>query len=90
MAEDASRPSRLRSRRARRRRGGPRSVERDYKVEVDGKLFDVKVIGEAAGAGGAGAAAAGAPAPPKRERKAAAAAASADSEALASPLQGTV
>ena len=36
----------------------PRKVERDYQVEVGGKLFDVKVIGEA----GAGAAAAAAPA----------------------------
>ena len=43
-------------------------VARDYKVEVSGKLFDVKVIGEA-GAGGA-APAAGGKKPPKRERKA--------------------
>ncbi len=62
-------------------------VSRDYKVEVSGKLFDVKVIGEA-GAGGA-APAAGGKKPPKRERKAGGAAA-ASSEALVSPLQGTV
>src|SRR6186997_2117437 len=41
-------------------------VARDYKVEVSGKLFDVKVIGEAV-AGGAAAPAAGGRKPPKRE-----------------------
>ena len=46
---------------------GAEVVERDYKVEVSGKLFDVKVIGEAV-AGGA-APAAGGKKPPKRERK---------------------
>ena len=65
---------------------GAEVVARDYKVEVSGKLFDVKVIGEAT--------AGGAPAgngkrPPKRERKAGGAA-SASSESLPSPLQGTV
>jgi len=61
-------------------------IERDYKVEVSGKLFDVKVIGEAA----AGAApAAGGKKPPKRERKSGGGA-SASSESLPSPLQGTV
>jgi acetyl-CoA/propionyl-CoA carboxylase biotin carboxyl carrier protein len=65
---------------------GAEVVARDYKVEVAGKLFDVKVIGEAA--------AGGAPAgngkrPPKRERKAGGGA-SASSESLPSPLQGTV
>jgi acetyl-CoA/propionyl-CoA carboxylase, biotin carboxylase, biotin carboxyl carrier protein len=65
---------------------GAELISRDYKVEVSGKLFDVKVIGEAM----AGAApAAGGRKPPKRERKAAGAA-SASSEALPSPLQGTV
>ncbi|HET9164324.1 MAG TPA: acetyl-CoA carboxylase biotin carboxylase subunit [Solirubrobacterales bacterium] len=62
-------------------------VARDYKVEVAGKLFDVKVIGEAA-AGGAAPAAAGKK-PPKRERKSGGGA-SASSESLPSPLQGTV
>jgi acetyl-CoA/propionyl-CoA carboxylase, biotin carboxylase, biotin carboxyl carrier protein len=65
--------------------GKPEQVERDYKVEVSGKLFDVKVIGDAA----AGAAVAGGKRPPKRERKGGGAA-SASSEALPSPLQGTV
>jgi acetyl-CoA/propionyl-CoA/long-chain acyl-CoA carboxylase, biotin carboxylase, biotin carboxyl carrier protein len=62
-------------------------VARDYKVEVSGKLFDVKVIGEAI-AGGA-APAAGGKRPPKRERKAGSGS-GASSEALPSPLQGTV
>jgi acetyl-CoA/propionyl-CoA carboxylase biotin carboxyl carrier protein len=62
-------------------------VTRDYKVEVSGKLFDVKVIGEAP-AGGA-APAAGGKRPPKRERKAGGGAA-ASSESLPSPLQGTI
>ncbi len=65
---------------------GAELLARDYKVEVSGKLFDVKVIGEAV----AGAAApAGGKKPPKRERKAGGAAA-ASSESLPSPLQGTV
>jgi acetyl-CoA/propionyl-CoA carboxylase biotin carboxyl carrier protein len=66
---------------------GAEMVSRDYRVEVSGKLFDVKVIGEA-GAGG-GAPAAGGKKPPKRERKAGGGAA-ASSESLPSPLQGTV
>ncbi len=65
----------------------PETLARDYKVEVSGKLFDVKVIGEAL-AGGA-APAAGGKRPPKRERKGAGAG-GASSEALPSPLQGTV
>jgi len=67
---------------------GGETVTRDYKVEVSGKLFDVKVIGEA-GAGGGAVAAAGGKKPPKRERKSGGGAA-ASSEALPSPLQGTV
>ncbi len=66
---------------------GAELVTRDYKVEVSGKLFDVKVIGEA-GAGG-GAAAAGGKKPPKRERKAGGGG-GASSTALPAPLQGTV
>ncbi len=64
------------------------TVERDYKVEVSGRLFDVKVIGEAV-AGIAPAAGAGGRKPPKRERKAGAGP-SASSESLPSPLQGTI
>jgi acetyl-CoA/propionyl-CoA carboxylase biotin carboxyl carrier protein len=66
---------------------GAELVTRDYKVEVSGKLFDVKVIGEAAV--GSAAPAAGGKKPPKRERKAGGAGA-ASSESLPSPLQGTV
>jgi acetyl-CoA/propionyl-CoA carboxylase biotin carboxyl carrier protein len=66
---------------------GAEVVARDYKVEVSGKLFDVKVIGEPA-AGGAAPGAAG-KRPPKRERKSGGGAA-ASSESLPSPLQGTV
>jgi acetyl-CoA/propionyl-CoA carboxylase biotin carboxyl carrier protein len=66
---------------------GAEVVARDYKVEVSGKLFDVKVIGEAVA--GAAAPAAGGKRPPKRERKAGAGG-GASSESLASPLQGTV
>jgi acetyl-CoA/propionyl-CoA carboxylase biotin carboxyl carrier protein len=66
---------------------GAEVVTRDYKVEVSGKLFDVKVIGEAVAGGSAPAA--GGKKPPKRERKAGAAGA-ASSESLPSPLQGTV
>ncbi len=65
----------------------PELVTRDYKVEVSGKLFEVKVIGEA-GAGGA-APAAGGKKPPKRERKAGGGP-SASSETLPAPLQGTI
>jgi acetyl-CoA/propionyl-CoA carboxylase biotin carboxyl carrier protein len=66
---------------------GAPQVARDYKVEVSGKLFDVKVIGEAVT--GIAAAGGGARRPPKRERKSGAGP-SASSEALPSPLQGTV
>jgi len=66
---------------------GAETVARDYKVEVSGKLFDVKVVGEALAA--AGAPAATGRKPPKRERKVGGGA-SASSESLPSPLQGTV
>jgi acetyl-CoA/propionyl-CoA carboxylase biotin carboxyl carrier protein len=67
---------------------GSELLARDYKVEVGGKLFDVKVIGEA-GAGAAAPAAGGGRRPPKRERKGGGAAV-ASSESLPSPLQGTI
>jgi acetyl-CoA/propionyl-CoA carboxylase biotin carboxyl carrier protein len=66
---------------------GAETVARDYKVEVSGKLFDVKVVGEAV-AGGA-APAAGGRKPPKRERKVAGGG-GASSEKLIAPLQGSV
>jgi acetyl-CoA/propionyl-CoA carboxylase biotin carboxyl carrier protein len=68
---------------------GGEIVSRDYKVEVSGKLFDVKVIGEAFAGGGAAAPAAGGKKPPKRERKSGSGG-GASSESLPSPLQGTV
>ncbi|HET9153402.1 MAG TPA: acetyl-CoA carboxylase biotin carboxylase subunit [Solirubrobacterales bacterium] len=69
---------------------GGEVVSRDYKVEVSGKLFDVKVIGEAPAGGAVAAPAAGGDRkPPKRERKGSGGP-SASSEALPSPLQGTV
>jgi acetyl-CoA/propionyl-CoA carboxylase biotin carboxyl carrier protein len=65
-------------------------VTRDYKVEVAGKLFDVKVIGDAvaapAGGGGGGAAL---KRPPKRERSGGGGSA-ASGDDLVSPLQGNV
>jgi acetyl-CoA/propionyl-CoA carboxylase biotin carboxyl carrier protein len=71
---------------------GGEMLTRDYKVEVGGKLFDVKVIGEAS-AGGAPAPVAGGgrgqKQPPKRERRGGSGP-SASSDALPSPLQGTV
>jgi acetyl-CoA/propionyl-CoA carboxylase biotin carboxyl carrier protein len=68
---------------------GGEIVSRDYKVEVSGKLFEVKVIGAQLAAGAAAAPAAGGKKPPKRERKAGGGG-GASSESLASPLQGTV
>jgi len=69
--------------------GDAEKVARDYKVEVSGKLFDVKVIGDAvagiAAAGGGGSARK----PAKRERKSGAGP-SPSSEALPAPLQGTI
>ncbi len=67
---------------------GGEVVTRDYKVEVSGKLFDVKVIGEAPAGGVAAPAAGGGKKPPKRERKGSGP--SASSEALPAPLQGTI
>ena len=65
-------------------------VERKYAVEVSGKLFEVKVIGEALAGVGAVANGAGAtPKPKRRERSGGGGGASADGK-LVSPLQGTV
>ena len=61
-------------------------TEREYKVEVGGRLYPVKVIGEALGGNGAGAAA---KRPQKRERKAGAAAAASGND-LVAPLQGSI
>ncbi|MGA9371509.1 MAG: acetyl-CoA carboxylase biotin carboxylase subunit [Solirubrobacterales bacterium] len=68
--------------------GDGEQVTRDYKVEVAGKLFDVKVIGDAvaAPAGGGGA---GLKRPPKRERSGGGGSAASGND-LVSPLQGNV
>jgi acetyl-CoA/propionyl-CoA carboxylase biotin carboxyl carrier protein len=60
-------------------------VEREYKVEVAGRLYPVKVIGAALAANGA---APTAKRPPKRERKAGGAAASGND--VVAPLQGSI
>ena len=66
--------------------GEAEKVARDYLVEVSGKRFDVKVIGEATGI--ATAAASGGK-PKKREKKAGGSGGS-SSEVLESPLQGSI
>ncbi|MBK5111843.1 MAG: carbamoyl phosphate synthase, partial [Thermoleophilia bacterium] len=67
--------------------GGPGKVARDYQVEVSGKRFEVKVIGETAGAvAPAGGARNGRP--PKRERKSGGG--GGGGPVLESPLQGSV
>ncbi len=63
--------------------------ERLYKVEVDGRLHSVRVIG-AAGASANPGAAAGLRRPPRRERAATGAAGASATETLVSPIQGTV
>ncbi len=62
-------------------------VERSYSVEVSGKRFDVRVIGEAPVNGAGPAAAAGRKAPKRSERAKGAGGAAG---AVVSPLQGTV
>ncbi len=69
--------------------GAGELAEREYKVEVDGRLHAVKVIGAVGPTGGAAQASGGGRRPPKRERKSGGGA-SAATEALVSPLQGTV
>jgi acetyl-CoA/propionyl-CoA carboxylase, biotin carboxylase, biotin carboxyl carrier protein len=64
--------------------------EREYKVEVDGRLYGVKVIGEAASATAAVAPGAGLRRPPKRERAGGSAGGGGATEELVSPIQGTV
>jgi len=66
------------------------AMERTYKVEVDGRLHSVKVIGAAAPAGGNPGPAAGLRRPPQRERAAGGGAAGGATDVLVSPIQGTV
>jgi acetyl-CoA/propionyl-CoA carboxylase, biotin carboxylase, biotin carboxyl carrier protein len=63
-------------------------VARDYKVEVEGKLFEVRVFGPPGTGSGSGSSAA-TRRPPKRERRERAGGGAAG-EDLISPLQGTV
>jgi acetyl-CoA/propionyl-CoA carboxylase biotin carboxyl carrier protein len=63
--------------------------EREYKVEVNGRLHAVKVIGAAPAAAASGPAA-GARRPPKREGSSGAGGGGSSGPTLASPLQGTV
>lgn len=65
-------------------------VKKTYTVEVSGKRFDVAVEGEAAGFGGGGGAPAAGAKKPKRGERSASSGNGASSEALASPLQGSV
>ena len=65
------------------------TVERTYKVEVNGQLHEVKVIGAAAPAGGGGSAPAAGRRPPKRER-AGGTGGGGGGPVLSSPLQGTI
>ena len=67
-------------------RGEPEPLARDYKVEVGGKLFEVRVFGPPGAEAPPGG---GARRPPRRERKGAAGGGAAGEE-LVSPLQGTV
>jgi acetyl-CoA/propionyl-CoA carboxylase biotin carboxyl carrier protein len=67
----------------------PELSEREYKVEVGGRLYPVKVIGEAMGNGAAAAPAAAGKRPPKRERKAGGGAAASGNDVVA-PLQGSI
>ncbi|MFL5894875.1 MAG: acetyl/propionyl/methylcrotonyl-CoA carboxylase subunit alpha [Thermoleophilaceae bacterium] len=64
-------------------------VERQYAVEVSGKLFDVRVIGEAL-AGAANGAPAAAKKPAKRRERAGGAGGGAADGKVVSPIQGTV
>jgi acetyl-CoA/propionyl-CoA carboxylase biotin carboxyl carrier protein len=68
--------------------GDEETASHTYKVEVDGRLHEVKVIGAPAPA--AAAAPGGGRRPPKRERSSRAGGGAATTEALVSPLQGTV
>jgi acetyl-CoA/propionyl-CoA/long-chain acyl-CoA carboxylase, biotin carboxylase, biotin carboxyl carrier protein len=65
-------------------------LERDYTVEVNSRRFEVKVIGAPPVGGAASTNSTGLRPPPRRERSSAAASADGASEALVSPLQGTV
>jgi acetyl-CoA/propionyl-CoA carboxylase, biotin carboxylase, biotin carboxyl carrier protein len=66
------------------------ALARTYKVEVDGRLHSVKVIGAAAPGGGNPGPAAALRRPPRRERAASGGATAGATDVLVSPIQGTV
>jgi acetyl-CoA/propionyl-CoA carboxylase, biotin carboxylase, biotin carboxyl carrier protein len=68
----------------------PEPLERTYTVEVSGKRFDVRVLGDAIGAPAGGNSATPAAARPRRERKSGGGAGADGGDTLASPLQGNV
>jgi acetyl-CoA/propionyl-CoA carboxylase, biotin carboxylase, biotin carboxyl carrier protein len=68
---------------------GPEAVERSYTVEVSGKRFDVRVLGDAIAAPAGGNSSAPAAKPRRSERKSAGGG-GAGGDTLASPLQGNV
>jgi acetyl-CoA/propionyl-CoA carboxylase biotin carboxyl carrier protein len=67
--------------------GAPEPVERTYTVEVSGKRFDVRVLGDAIAAPAGGNSSA--PARPRRERRSGGGG-GAGGDTLASPLQGNI
>jgi acetyl-CoA/propionyl-CoA carboxylase, biotin carboxylase, biotin carboxyl carrier protein len=69
--------------------GEPAAVERTYRVEVDGRLYGVRVIDDAAAATGDSNPTTGLARPPRRER-AEASGGGAATESLVSPIQGSV
>ncbi len=66
------------------------ALAQTYKVEVDGRLHSVKVIGAAVPAGGNPGPAAALRRPPRRERAAGGGAAAGATDVLVSPIQGAV
>jgi acetyl-CoA/propionyl-CoA carboxylase biotin carboxyl carrier protein len=67
----------------------PESLERSYTVEVSGKRFDVRVLGDAIASSG-GNSSAPAAQRPRRERKSGGGSGGAAGDTLASPLQGNI
>ncbi len=65
-------------------------IERKYTVEVSGKRFDVKVVGEATGSSGVNGAGPAVGKKPKKRERSGSGGAGASSESLVSPLQGSV
>jgi acetyl-CoA/propionyl-CoA carboxylase, biotin carboxylase, biotin carboxyl carrier protein len=68
----------------------PRAVALDYTIEVDGRRFDVRVIGPPNGSRGGHTAPAGTPRPKAKRAARATTGPGGDGDVLASPMQGTV